>query len=113
MLVIRGAQMTALGEKHLLDSLVLRARARHADALGDTPLEEVRSFVARAIEKARVYRVLQPDDVERFVGLVLALGLDLDTERATAWAGDILSHPLLTGTEKLRQIEARLARDGR
>jgi hypothetical protein len=104
-LVIRAPQMAALEQASLLEFVL-----RHASVAGQVDRERLRQLAPAYIAQAAGYRILLPDDVARFVGLVLALGPESDTALAAGWIGDLLRHPLLTGSGKIRQIEAGLAR---
>lgn len=111
MLTIRPEQMPLLEHGCLVQSIVGRARAHPgAKPSGMTPAE-LGEYIATAVREAASAGVREPDDVERFVSLALTHRFAAPGDALPAWITGLLHHPLLTGSEKMRQITARMAQD--
>jgi hypothetical protein len=103
MLRIRNEQLAALADAHK------RALEAEADAylrarFPELPAEEQTAIIASGRDKALLYGINRPDDVHRFLALMVRLGRDFDRAvRTPAWR--ILRNGNLPAAEQLDLID--------
>ncbi|WP_437671974.1 hypothetical protein [Sorangium sp. So ce131] len=114
MLVIRGAQMEALGgelearfERRVIDS-VKRLWPGACEARGGDA--EITTAVRAALEKGQRYGLEAERDLVRFVHLVFMLGDAFDADGGHDWAHAALSDSALAPSAKIDALFERLAR---
>ncbi len=64
--------------------------------------------IDKDVERAAPYDVVNEHDLELFLDCTFMVGPDFDTSSDSAWAGEILNRPGLTGTEKMSLIHDRM-----
>ena len=64
--------------------------------------------IDKDVERAARYDVVNEHDLELFLDCTFMVGPDFDTSSDSAWAGEILNRPGLTGTEKMSLIHDRM-----
>lgn len=76
---------------------------------------ETRKNIRQGIERAGQYGITLERDVARYIDLMYAWSIELDTDPQTPWAGEILDQQDLDGSRKMDDLweysEMLLARD--
>jgi len=93
MLLIRAAQMAAFYdvavEKYVADSLP-RIQRRFAADYARLGRGGVEALVREGVARARRYAVEADAEVDRFIDLMLTVGVDFDSRPEMEWAANIL-----------------------
>jgi len=113
MVQIRQAQLDAMS--HELEERFVARMVRH---LHDDFPEQCRSqglteerleaLTREGMARAAAYRVVDEADVQLYLECMVLLGSRFDVDRRFPWAGEILPHEGLTGTEKMDQVHDHL-----
>jgi hypothetical protein len=68
--------------------------------------------IEKTVERAEHYDVVNEQDLELFLDCTFMMAPDFDASSNSAWAGQILNRPVLTGTEKMSLIHDRMLFSG-
>lgn len=108
MLVIRKEQMDELGRDALeryYRSIAAHLTTRFPTKTSALTPEEMRSMIARGIERANAHEITDQNDIRRFLEYLTEYGENFGRSSETAWAGDVLARDDLTGTEKVDELD--------
>lgn len=80
-------------------------RSSFPDKLAANSDEDLRALIRYGLERARVYGVVNEDDVTRYFEYMVEYGADFDTAPGTCWAAQILTSPQKSGFEKMNELD--------
>jgi hypothetical protein len=104
MLVIRKEQMESFGsyiEKNFLKRMAIKLRSDFKDLASSMTDEQLCDWVQQSIEKARSYAIEDIPDVERFIELAAAHGIDFDSEQTVSSILNNLEYDSLDKIDKV------------
>ena len=111
MLVIREEQMQVFDDyafQQFIDDMVIELRNDYPTQTAEMPEKDLRKMIEDGTDRAEIYDVTTVSDVRRFLGCMLLLGQNFDTEDQTVWAGEILRDKEMSGTLKMDEIDDQL-----
>ena len=111
MLVIRETQMQVFDDyafQQFIDDMVIELRNDYPTQTAEMPEKDLRKMIEDGTNRAEIYDVTMVSDVQRFLGCMLLLGQNFDTEDQTVWAGKILRDKDMSGTLKMDEIDDQL-----
>src|SRR6267142_6519628 len=107
MLIIRKEQIDLLSRNmagHFAGRLARQWRASHPETTKGRNDASLLSDTEQAIRTAEAHGISARADLERFVGFVMEYGTSFGFTPDTQWAGAILQHPSIPGSDKMAKI---------
>jgi hypothetical protein len=111
MLTIRQEQLVIFARevrKPFVHRQLPRLRATFPQETAGLDDQSLLLSIDKHVERAARYDVVNEHDLELFLDCTFMVGPDFDTNSNSAWAGEILNRPGLTGTEKMSLIHDRM-----
>jgi hypothetical protein len=82
-------------------------RESFAEQTSQTSDADLDTLILTGIDRARRYKVILEDDVQRYLDCMVVYGKDFDSDPKLKWARSALRARNVTGTEKMDFIEKR------
>jgi uncharacterized protein (UPF0335 family) len=108
MLTIRKEQFEVFqkaSSKQFQQRMISHLRKVFVERTAGISDDNLRALIEAGIERARQYKVVLEDDVQRFLESMIVYGQDFDSNPRLKWARSALRAHNITGTEKMDVIE--------
>jgi hypothetical protein len=97
-------------QREFREKMILHLRKGFVSQTAEKTDDDLRILIDSGIKRAKRYRVVLEDDVQRYLECMLFCGEDFDSHPNFKWARVALRARNLTGTEKMDVIEKRRRR---
>jgi hypothetical protein len=110
MFTIRKEQLLVFqkaNEKQFQEKMILHLRKVFVEQTAAKSDDDLKTLIEAGIKRARHYKVVLEDDVQRYLECMIFYGPDFDSNPKLKWARVALRARNITGTEKMDFIEKR------
>lgn len=108
MLSIRKEQLEAFEKvvrTQFREKMVLYLRERFVEQTAVLSADDLRTLIDSEIKRAKQFKVILEDDVQRYLECIIIYGRDFDSNPKLRWVRATLRARNITGTEKMDFID--------